>query len=225
MKKFVDVWYALSYKLENHYLAQISLRNWLWAWVIVPAVLAAFRRLSWWYVIPFSAVGVGAWIGTQVARQKGYLRFVPGPLNPGADGKPIVVDEKVTVRVCGDFAVGDGKRYMLNEKAFYTFVKTREHVLMAHLERTRFMLLGRSRQIEAGWWYVFFKPAHVVAVQTGHIADGLKAHPALALTLHLDGNALPATVYLVGEETGTLGRILDDLKRDVPSPAFAPLTA
>lgn len=215
MKKIVDIWYMLSYKLENHYLVQISLHNWLWALVIVPSVLAAFRRLSWWYVIPLSAIGIGMWIGTQVARQKGYMHFVSGSLDLDTTWEsPIVVDEKVAVWVCGNFAVGEGTRLMLNEPAFYTFVKTREHILMAHLKRTRFLLLARSRQIEAGWWYVFFKPEHVVAVQTGHVASGFKSHPALALTLRPNENASTATVYVVCEKTGTLKRILDDLKRD-----------
>ncbi|MBN1937745.1 MAG: hypothetical protein JW934_24010 [Anaerolineae bacterium] len=226
MKKLVDVWYALSYRLENHYLGQISLRNWLWAWVIVPPVLAVFKQLAWWYAVPLSAIGIALWTGTQVAQRKGYLHFAPGPVDLESSlQQSIAVDEKVAVRVCGNFAVGNCKRLMLNEPAFYTFVKTREHILMAHLKRTRFLLLARSRQIEAGWWYVFFKPEQIVSVQTGYIASGFRSYPGLALTFRPAENASTATVYVVCEERDAFKRILDDLWHIAPPQAFASLAA
>jgi len=224
MSKIFDIWYMLSYKLENHYLGPISLRNWLWAWVLVPPALAVAGRLSWWGVLPLSLGGMVLWIGSEVAKRHRYLRFTPTRIALDAVSQsPIVVDELVPVWASGEFAVGDGRRLMLNEPAFYTFVRTREHILMVHLKRTRFLLLARSRQIEVGWWYVFFKPERLLSVQPGRIANGLRAYLGLALTWYPEGCSSATTVYVGCDQAHTLKRILDDLRRDAPAQAFGAL--
>lgn len=229
MNKIAGIWYALSYKLGTHYLGGISLHNWLWGVVVILLTLAVVGRVSWWWAVAGVLVSLALWGGGELARHRRFVHFVPGSLElEGVTQQPIVVDEHVPVRASGEFAVGDGKRLMLNEPAIYTFVRTREHVLMVHLKRTRFLLFARSNPSEVGWWYAFFKPEHLIGVQSGRIADGLRAYPCLALTWQAEPggvskqDGVTETVYIGSENPNTLARILDDLRRDTPAQAFEP---
>jgi hypothetical protein len=80
MRRMAGWFLHLCYKLESHYVSQISIKNWIWAWVVVPWGVALFRRLSWWYAIPLSLAGLLLWTGIMVTRRKGDLLFEPAPL-------------------------------------------------------------------------------------------------------------------------------------------------
>ena len=137
----------MSYKLETHYWLQISLKNWLWLAVVGPPVLAWLQQTSWPAAAATSAAGALLLAGTQWAKSKHYT--VLGPDRPVAvDASqrptPIRVDEQIRCRAVGRFAVQDKERHVVNEDAQISFVRTREHIVMAYVRRTRFLLLATS---------------------------------------------------------------------------------
>ncbi|MBN1642294.1 MAG: hypothetical protein JXA09_13750 [Anaerolineae bacterium] len=222
MRRFLGLLHYLAYKANHHFFMRISLRNWLWVLLVLPPAAAWLRRLPWSYAIALSALGALLLAGLEWSRRKGYLIFEPGPLPSGADGLPaIVVDEQVPCLASGRFAVSDNERGMVNERAQVSFVRTREHVVMVRLQRTRFLLLTRSLEGEQGWWYVFFAPRQVQRVETGRLIAGLRARPALAIHYTLpEGARGTDTVYLAFPNPDDLQRVLDELRTDVPVEAF-----
>jgi hypothetical protein len=224
MRRMAGWFLHLCYKLESHYVSQISIKNWIWAWVVVPWGVALFRHLSWWYAIPLSLAGLLLWTGIMVTRRKGDLLFEPAPLAQNQDDKPpLRVDEQVVGWASGLFAVEGKKKYLINEAAWYSFVRTREHIVMAHIKRTRFLLLAISRRDEAGWWYVFFKPEHVRRVETGYVSRGIGTCPGLALTYWPEGERnRMETIYMAFCDVPTTLHILADLRVDVSVQSFSP---
>lgn len=222
MKRIAGLLSLWAYKLDNHSIGQIPLRNWTWAWIIVPPLLAVFRRLSWWYAIPAMSIGMAVLIGVHLIQRNNYILFEPGPLKKeGVDKPPIKVDEQVEGWASGLFAVGEKKKQILAVRAFFSFVPTREHVVMARIDRTRFLLLATSNKAEEGWWYVFFKPELIRQVETGHLFCGLGVRPTLALAYAVEGDpGKKEAVYLTFADLSTLWRVVADLRMDTPEQAF-----
>ena len=211
-----------AYRLENHHLFEISLRNWLWAVVMAPPLVAFLGRLSWPWATFLSLMGFFAWVGAVLARERGYAVFEPAPVPEPNEQPPLLnVDEQIPVRVSGLFAVGGNERLLLNERAQYSFMPTREHVVMAYVDRTRFLLLARSRQIEAGWWYVFWKAARIRRVETGYVCAGLGRRPGIALTYQPEERPKQEAVYLTFDDHAALARVIADLRSDAPPQVFA----
>jgi hypothetical protein len=109
---------------------------------------------------------------------------------------------------------------MLHEKARYSFVSTREHIVMVRVEPTRFLWFAKSRRAQIGWWYAFFRPQHVSRVETGYISDGLKMRPGLALTFSSENSPKEETIYLAFADTATLWRVIDDVQLDATVSAY-----
>lgn len=221
MNRVVAPLLYLAYKMQNHFFFRISMRNWLWALVVIPPAMALVRRMNWGLAIMLAVLGALLLVAVEWARRQGYQVFVAGDVAlPTGVHPPIEVDTVVRCRVGGLFAVGKGKRSMVNEEAVFTYVRSREHILMARLRQTRFLLLSRSQAAESGWWYVFFRPEHVTSVQVGHVLWGFRAHPALAIRYRCaERKNQEETVYLT-QDPETLGRIWEDLRRDIPVDAF-----
>jgi hypothetical protein len=212
-----------GYKMQTHYLFRISLRNWLWALLVVPPALAALRRMAWLQAILPSLLAALLLAGIEWTRYKGYMIFEPAQLDLSAVPRqpPVKVDEQVPCRASGPFAVGDKRRHIVNERAWISYVRTREHIAMVHLERTRFLLLARSLATDVGYWYVFFTPQHVQHVETGHVLCGIRSRPGLAIRyLSQEKRGQEKTVYLTFDDTDTLRWVLDDLRTDVAVEAF-----
>jgi len=222
MKKVVGWFLYLCYKLQTHCIAQISTRNWLWFTIVVPPVLVFFRHLALTHALLLMLVGGLMLLGTEWARRKGYLIFEPAPLGKDTVVRsPIAVDERVVGWASGLFAVGEKQRYVVNEAAQFSYVRTREHVVMAHIEQTRFLLLASSVKGGIGWWYVFFMPDRVQRVETGYVWCGIKARPGLALSYRAKENPCQeATVYLAFADVDTIQRVIADLRMDVSPQAF-----
>lgn len=223
MTRIIAVLFDLAYKMQTHYLFSVSLRNWLWGLFILPPLAALLGRLSWLHVIWIALLGVLLLAAVEWARRRGYLVFVPTQVGTGeAASQPPAIDEYVTCRASGLFAVAGNQRYIVGEPAQITYVSTREHIVMARLKRTRFLLLARSLAGEAGWWYVFFLPHHVQQVRAGHVFHGLRPRPALAIRYRCaERDGREETVYLACATIEDLERIRSDLQIDVSPSAFA----
>jgi hypothetical protein len=213
---------TLAYKMQHHFFLRISLRNWLWALVVIPPAAALVDRMGWGSAIALAVLGALLLVGVEWARRRGYQVFVAEDVALPAGAQPsIEVDTVVRCRVSGLFAVGKHKRTMLDEEAVFTYVRSREHILMARLRQTRFWLLSRSQAAESGWWYIFFRPEQVTLVQVGHVLWGFRSHPALAIRYRCEQRKnQEETVYLTAQDPETLGRIWEDLRRDVPMDVF-----
>jgi hypothetical protein len=222
LKAIVGLLLYTGYKIQHHYLFRVSLRNWLWALLVVPPGAAFLRRMTWLQAILLSLLAVLLLAGIEWTRRKGYMVFEPARLDlRAAAGPRIEIDEQVPCRASGPFAVGDRHRHMVNERAWISYVRTREHIVMAHLKRTRFLLLARSLTTDVGYWYVFFYPQHVQHVETGYVVCGVRSRPGLAVRyLSQEKREQERTVYLAFDDTDSLWRVLDDLRRDATSDAF-----
>ena len=234
MKHLVALLLYLCYKLEVHYVMQVSLRNWLWLLVVLPPVLAFVRSLSWSVAILLSLVGVLLLVGTVWAKRSRYLIFEPAQLGEGdpalssspagmqaAKRTAMRVDEQVKCWASGLFAVEGKQRAIVNEAAQVSFVRTREHIVMAYVPRTRFLLLAASSRGEVGWWYTFFMPNLLREVQPGYLSCGLKTRPGLKLGYEpSDEPGQVEEVYLAFENAGAVLRMVDNLRRDVAAQFF-----
>jgi hypothetical protein len=222
MKRVLALYLHLCYKLEYHHFMQISLKNWLWLAIVAPPTLAVFRRLSWVTASLVSLLGILLLAGSEWAKRRHYLIFEPAPLGEADPPRQAIqVDEQIPARAAGSFAVGGRQRHVVNEVALYSFVRTREHIVMAYVRQTRFLLLTRSPKNEVGWWYVFLTPNRVQKVQPGYVSYGLKTRPGLAIRYEPEGNpGQVEDVYLAFDDVHTAQRVMADLRRDAPAQAF-----
>jgi hypothetical protein len=219
MKRITALLVNFCYKLQHHYVMQISLRNWLWFLIVVPPVVAILGRLSWIRAILLFLLGGLMLLGVEWARQKRYLVFEPTALEQDAV-VPVLIqpDEQIAGRVSGLFAVGGKQRYVVNGIAQLSYVRTREHIVMTYIKQTRFLLLARSVKQDVGWWYVFFHPSHVQRVETGYVWCGARARPGLALSYLPEGQpGQDATIYMAFADVGAVWRVIANLCIDVPS--------
>jgi hypothetical protein len=161
-------------------------------------------------------------IGNEWARRKGYLIFESTPLDQVSEPQsPIKLDEQVVGWAFGPFAVGAKQKYLINVAAQLSYVRTREHIVMARVEKTRFLLLASSANGDAGWWYTFFMPDRVKRVETGYIWCGIKVRPGLALSYQT--REMPdqkVTIYLTFADVDRVQRVVADLRIDVPLQAI-----
>jgi hypothetical protein len=125
------------------------------------------------------------------------------------------VDEHVQGWASGWVAVGAKRRYVANERSWYSTVRTREHILMVGLGRTRFTLVATSPTEEAGWWYAFVQPAGIREVRTGYVSHGSKALPGLRLCYQPESDEeREERLYLAFADGETTQRVIDDLRLD-----------
>jgi hypothetical protein len=211
----------LGYRVQNHYLFDISLRDWLWVMMAAPLAVAALRYLSWWAAVPISLLGALLLLGTVWARRKGFFVFQPAQVDAGnPDRLPLRVDEAIACKACGTFAVGGKHRYLVNEDALLSYVHTREHILMAVVKRTRFLLLARSHHKDVGCWYVFFMPDRVRQITQGYLACGGRTRPGLALGYRPDDQPdREETVYVAFDDPHSMARTIADLRADAAESA------
>jgi hypothetical protein len=208
----------VSYKLETHYWLQISLKHWLWMIVIGPPALALLRRLSWPVAALVSVIGAVLLAGTEWARRRLYALFQEGTAAREADTPPVQMDEQIRCRAFGRFAVGGKERYVANEDALFSFVSTREHIAMAYVRRTRFLLLATSLKKDVGWWYVFVTPDRLREVRPGILWYGLYARAALQVAYRSEQKPDQVeTLHLVFDDAETRQRVTDDLALDMPA--------
>lgn len=121
------------------------------------------------------------------------------------------------IRVCatGFFEVSGMRRYFVEIPADYTTFETGEHCVMIRVPFTRFLLLGKSRRNELGWWYTFFQPSVIHSMVSGCLHFGPHPRPALRLEIAgTDDDAEDESLYLSFEDEEGRLLVLADLKYD-----------
>jgi hypothetical protein len=133
---------------------------------------------------------------------------------PGQGLSTLPAMGKVRVRATGYFEVSGMRRYFVETPAEYTTFETREHCVMTRVPLSRFLLLARSSPVEVGWWYTFFQPAMIRAMQKGWLYFGLRPRPAVCLQIALPDNSREETLHLSFDDEAARGLVLADLRRD-----------
>jgi hypothetical protein len=230
---FEGLIYQFVYSLERHRLFSVRLRYWL---VFSCFILPAAVWLKLWKTSPVAAVlvtlaALSLLAATWWAGRQRYVRFVehghnPGAtLDPGEEGINREADQglstlqlpamgKVHVRATGFFEVSGMRRYLVETPADYTTFETREHCVMARVPLSRFLLLAKSSPVEVGWWYTFFQPAMIRAMQGGCLYFGLRPRPALRLQIALPDNSREETLHLSFDDEAAREMVLADLRLD-----------
>jgi hypothetical protein len=128
------------------------------------------------------------------------------------------MDEQIRCRAFGRFAVEGRERYVANEDALFSFVSTREHIVMAYVRRSRFLLLATLPKKDVGWWYVFVTPDRLREVRPGILWYGLYARAALQVAYRSEQRSdRVEELHLVFEDAKTKQRVTDDLCLDMPA--------
>ena len=229
-KTLLAAWRHLCYKLAHHRLLGLSLRNWLWALVVLPPFVAWIGRLAWTWGILLPILGAALLAGTESARRKQYVVFAPDgsisgeagrPEQPGVPGSAVQleVDEPLRCWASGRLGVEDKERSLAGEQASISFVHTREHIVMAQVRHTRFLLFAPVSMAETGYWYAFFHPRDLQEIRRGTLYNGFSVRPALKLGYPSEGSAQSVQLYLGFEDEGARQRLLDDLQLDAPPEA------
>ena len=212
-----------SYRLQRHIRFGQPLARWLG---LVLLVLAGWSLHRWWPFAWQPALLIGLFLAYVLllvwAARSGYVRFTPGPSPDGLSGAesapdpepPLRPEELVPVRVSGWFTVEGQDQYFVDVEAGIETVETREHIVMACIKPTRFLLLGRWPKRDTGWWYIFFRPSTIQEIHTGHLTFGARSRQGLRIVYAPDAGTVQ-TLYLGFEDPVALRRVWDDLMLDV----------
>lgn len=203
-----------SYQLNRHRIGPLRLN-------LAPLLFALASGLIWWKVggltgeqtaliIVFCLILV---LVTLLAQRQGFIVFRRRELSSSSSSSPpeLMPDEKVAVRATGLFEVRDERRYLVEVTADFATMETREHIVMARMLDSRF-LVGAPKD-DAGWWYIFFKPPMIRGIEVGEVHFGLRTRPAIKLG-HRTSEGKVKPVYLSFGEPLQLQRVLEDLRRD-----------
>jgi hypothetical protein len=205
-----------GYSLRRHRIGPIPIG---YAPLILAAgtlIAAIAHLLTWPWAVGVMTVALALTVVVRLIGRQGYIIFHARSFAP-LQVAPPQVDEKVEGRASGYFEVGGKRRYFVESLTYFSTVETREHILMARIPHTRFLLIATSPRDEVGWWYVFFHPRMVQAVRTGEIHFGMRPRPALQVTYQAD-NSSAQTVYLSFDDVTSLQRVLSDLQLDADLP-------
>ena len=115
------------------------------------------------------------------------------------------------------------ERFFADLTAYWRTYASREHAVLAIQHPSRFLLLGHSRDEDAGMWYAFIPPAAIAEVTPGQLRYGRQVSPGLRVVYRRqpparDGKRPPkavvATIYLAFEDEATRVRVWADLVAD-----------
>jgi hypothetical protein len=216
----IGILMQLAYRLHRHFIGGWSVARWLGMLLFLAGVaLLAVRRSITWEVILVTAlflgyVGILAWAGS-----KGYIHFrasvdAEALVRHAPPGPPFYPEERVPVRASGLFTVEGRDQAYVDLDADYESVDSREHIILARVHPSRFLLLGTWPDYELGWWYIFFQPAILRQIRAGHLHFGRR--PRLALKILYMADEETRQVIYLASEVPLLRRIWGDLMRDAP---------
>jgi hypothetical protein len=217
---------CLAYRLRRHLLLGWSVARWVGFLMILVGIWALF----YWWPSPWPAVAVAALLLAYLlvlawATRSGFLRFRPLPEEEtrirALPAPPVLrPEEMVPARASGHFVVEGLAQYLIGLEADFETVETREHIVLARKQATRFLWLARWPGYEVGWWYIFFQPHMIREMAVGHLYVG--RHPDLALrVVYALQEEAEHVVYLAFDNGPALRRVWDDLLLDATPGAAA----
>lgn len=216
----------LAYRLRRHFWLGWSLARWLGLFLVIAVLVMLIR---WWPYLWLAVLLAGLFVLYAVlliwASRRGYVRFVAMPearilLHDVLPGPPLRAEELVPLRASGWFTVEGKDQYYVDLEADFETVGTREHIVLARVYPSRFLLLGSWPEYELGWWYIFFQPAMIRKVAVGHLHFGPRSRLALQVVYTPDEQT-QQTIYFTFDGAAALRRVWDDIQRDAPPQALA----
>jgi hypothetical protein len=217
----------LAYRLRRHSLVEWSLARWLGTALVAAALgTLLFHALRPWLALSFGGLFLAYLLVLAWASRRRYVRFEPTPQGgpPARDATPpppLRAEEMLPVRASGWFTVEGREQHFVDLEADLETMSTREHIVLARVRPSRFLLLGEWPGHELGWWYVFFEPAMIRGLDLGRLTFG--AQPAQALrVIYAPDEETMQTIYLTFEDASALRRAWHDLLLDAPPDVVAP---
>jgi hypothetical protein len=215
----IGIFLQLSYRLQRHFIAGWSLARWVSTLLFVAglATLIAQRSITWQIILMAGVFliqgGMLIWAG-----RKGFVHFrdatdAEALVHRAPMAAPLRPEELVPVQVSGLCFVEGKEQYYVDLAADYESVRSREHIVLARVYPSRFLLLGSWPDYELGWWYIFFQPSMLQRIRVGHLHFGRQPRLALQIVYAPDEETRQ-TIYLAAE-AASLRRIWEDLKRDM----------
>jgi hypothetical protein len=217
----IGVTLQVAYRLRRHFWLGWSLARWLGMVLAGAGLVVLFR---YWFRPWSVALVAGALLCYLLflvwAGRRGYIHFEASPdaqsLFPDAPAAPALgKEELLPVRASGWFTVEGKSQYYVDLEADFETVGTREHIILARVYPSRFLLLGGWPPQEIGWWYAFFQPTMIQQLAAGRLHFGARARLALQV-VYLAHDQRPQMVHLTFENALALRRVWDDLLRDAP---------
>ena len=177
--RFSGLFFQISYHLRRHVVMGVRMDIFLVAACLLGALVTLGQKeSSWGIALLILALGGSALV--IIAQRKGYLLFLPDSdtrLSPPCPA--LEPDTELLIRASGHFVIRDQVCYLVEHQTIVTTPRNREHILMVKLQPGRFLLIGRSRSSEWGWWYQFLKAEAIDQVVLGVVIHGWQ--PRLAL--------------------------------------------
>jgi hypothetical protein len=206
-----------AYRLHRHLVL-----GWYQArWLTLLGLGALIAATIYWWPNPWPIAVVGGAFLAYVAilawaSHQGFVRFQPDlhlqdTLLETAPAPASSTEKRLPVRASGLFTVEGEEQYYVDLDADFQTVATQEHMILARVYPSRFLLLGRWPKFEWGWWYIFFLPDMIQSVTVGYVHYGPQVRQALRVVYAPDKKNRE-TVYLTAEDPAVLRRIWDDLQ-------------
>jgi hypothetical protein len=171
----------LAYMLRRHRLLGIPM-DWLGVGLMLLGSVILYRRSEVVWAGILAGLVVVTVLVIWLAKRADYLVFRRRPESrPELGGKELEADQEVRLRASGPFAVHGQERALVEQSGLYTTPRSREHIVMAKLAPTRFLVVGKSDAEGWGWWYQFFRPEQIESVQTGQAVHGWRTRPAIKI--------------------------------------------
>jgi len=139
---------------------------------------------GWLSLVQVAVISTICWalagIGLR-ARWQGYLRFRAEDTPPPRHVSPPLPEERVPLRASGRFEVMHKGCDFIGAQTAFSTMDSGEHVIMAYIPRSRFLLLGQWPSEEVGWWYIFLSPRPLGSITPGQLLFGPRPRPALQI--------------------------------------------
>lgn len=212
----------VAYRLRRHLWLGWSLARWIGFLLVIAGTAALVQG----WPSPWLAVALAGLLLVQIlllawAGRRGYVHFEAASQAKGrpldeTGASPLRPEEMVPMRASGWFSVEGKRQYYVDLEADFETVGTREHIVLARVHPSRFLLLGRWPAFELGWWYMFFQPNMIKEITLGHLVHGPHPQQALRIAYSADEEK-QETIHLAFHDTATLHRVWDDLIQDAPT--------
>jgi hypothetical protein len=207
--------FRLSYQLSSHRWNGWPLDYWLSFALVLVAGLASLGVVPGARATIYAVVGVflALWVLAFWAGRNQYVIFSAedSPACPGPVA-PLRPSDRIELRATGRFEV-EGKEHHFSElMAYFRSFATREHVVMAIVPPSRFLLLGTRPEREVGMWYIFFRPEQVLDLTPGTLRFGHRPRPTLKAVCQAEERQ--ETVYLSFDDHAERQRVWADLQQD-----------
>lgn len=223
----IGVILQLAYRLRRHFWLGWSLARWLGLVLVVAGLVALLRWWSrpWLAVLLAGVFVVYAAVLAWASRCR-YVRFEASPSPPpllrdAPAAPPLRAEEMVPLRASGGFTVEGQDQYYVDLEADFETVGTREHIVLARVHASRFLLLGRWPAYELGWWYIFFQPSMIREMTVGRLYFGPQSHLALRV-VYAPQEDVHETIHLTFASASRLQQVWADLLRDAPAGVATP---